>query len=60
MRRYLWFHNGFVLINSRSGESRTIHVALGQDVIAETFPWLAQPKSTDPARRRQEQRPGLD
>ena len=27
----------------------TIHVALGQEVVAEMFPWPAQPKSTDPA-----------
>ncbi|NUP53049.1 MAG: hypothetical protein HOW97_37875 [Catenulispora sp.] len=26
----------------------TIHVALGQEVEAELFPWPAQPKSTDP------------
>jgi hypothetical protein len=27
----------------------TIHVALGQQVVAEMFPWPAQPKSSDPA-----------
>jgi hypothetical protein len=27
----------------------TVHVALGQEVIAEMFPWPAQPKSSNPA-----------